>query len=923
MLARRVWACAGLIVLAGCLDFSQAGKIFACPGCDGGTDAGGDGGTAPTCQCVIPGATCEGNTRLAPAVVRCLDDGGCGFDFQATFCPNGCSSGVCIGSPCSGVVCNQPPPAICVDSNTLRVYANLGSCLGGGCSYTSADVSCACQNGACAGNLCEGVTCNQPPPAVCVGGSLRTFAPSGTCSPGNGHCTYAPTDTPCGPAGCSNGQCVGNPCVGITCDQPPAPTCVNATTVQTSISPGTCTPDGGFCSYATTQIACDGGQQCNLGECQTPPPQCNPSNCSGCCNGLTCVPFSAQSSGECGSGAMGCAACGTSSPVCQAGACVNECVGVTCNEPPSPTCLNSSTLVTYTGPGTCSPATGTCSYPSNQQSCSGGDVCQAGQCVPTATCTLQVSPNPLSFGSVAANTEPTLSLTLTNAGAANCTITQVALVTGSDPAFTLSSVPGLPLVLGANGNASVGVTFAAGNGAPALHSATVAVESSDPQDPDQPIPVNAFVTGGVYSGGWPKWHYDSFNTGRSPADTSRLAGTVAWKFNVGQPSNQKGAAGSNLESPVVDAQGNVYYQGQLGILYALNPDGGQLWHVLLPSPAADPFPATPTLLANGTMLLATGGEQNTLPNFYVLSTSGGGVLYSTPFGAGGFSSIPTLGNDGTLFLGDDDGLPGNSTTDQDDATVWSIADGGMNWVTGAAIGFLSAANSNERLSVAVAPGGNTYWCSGNQCFGMTAVDAGFLTLPTWPGLGASIGTRQDPIFDLSTTVTSAVALDPSPGGYVYAYAGWFAALQTGNGVGGVVAAINPQTGAVVWGIRLPDTVVDIGLNVTAADYGNAPPAIASDSTVYVGHADGLRALDGKSGGTKWLFPCDNVTSGPAIGGDGTIFFGSHNGTFYAVYPDGGQRFTVDAGSIISGSPAIALDGTVYFVSDDGFLYALK
>jgi outer membrane protein assembly factor BamB len=73
---------------------------------------------------------------------------------------------------------------------------------------------------------------------------------------------------------------------------------------------------------------------------------------------------------------------------------------------------------------------------------------------------------------------------------------------------------------------------------------------------------------------------------------------------------------------------------------------------------------------------------------------------------------------------------------------------------------------------------------------------------------------------------------------------------------------------------------------------------------------------------KWLFKSACATDGPAIGADGTVYFGTKDGTFYALNPDGTLRFQLKAGGQISSAPAIANDGSVYFVADDGFLYAI-
>ncbi|NMO16789.1 hypothetical protein HPC49_09085 [Pyxidicoccus fallax] len=176
---------------------------------------------------------------------------------------------------------------------------------------------------------------------------------------------------------------VDNPgqCQGVACNQPPASTCLDATTVQQYVSPGTCAPSTTTCSYSPQRVTCTGGQQCSGGRCVTPPPTCNASNCNGCCNGTTCVAVSSQSNGRCGSGGNSCEACGSSEPVCQAGACVNLCQGVTCDQPPASTCLDATTVQQYVSPGTCAPSTGTCSYSPQTVACASESVCQAGACV--------------------------------------------------------------------------------------------------------------------------------------------------------------------------------------------------------------------------------------------------------------------------------------------------------------------------------------------------------------------------------------------------------------------------------------------------------------------------------------------------------------------------------------------------------------
>jgi outer membrane protein assembly factor BamB len=114
-----------------------------------------------------------------------------------------------------------------------------------------------------------------------------------------------------------------------------------------------------------------------------------------------------------------------------------------------------------------------------------------------------------------------------------------------------------------------------------------------------------------------------------------------------------------------------------------------------------------------------------------------------------------------------------------------------------------------------------------------------------------------------------------------------------------------------------------GAGITGAEYGNASPAVAKNGNVYVGNGDWLRAINGKTGAVVWFFPSACVTDAPAIGADGTVFFGTKDGTFYALNSNGSLRFSLKAGGQIAGAPAIANDWTVCFVADDGFLYKIQ
>ncbi len=102
------------------------------------------------------------------------------------------------------------------------------------------------------------------------------------------------------------------------------------------------------------------------------------------------------------------------------------------------------------------------------------------------------------------------------------------------------------------------------------------------------------------------------------------------------------------------------------------------------------------------------------------------------------------------------------------------------------------------------------------------------------------------------------------------------------------------------------------------------PAIGDDGTIYFGDWSGNIHAVNPNGTRKWKYTTgDVVTSSPAIGGDGTVYCGSHDDYVYAFYPNNGTvKWKFKTGSWVHGSPTIGDDGTIYIGSDNGYLYAL-
>jgi outer membrane protein assembly factor BamB len=99
------------------------------------------------------------------------------------------------------------------------------------------------------------------------------------------------------------------------------------------------------------------------------------------------------------------------------------------------------------------------------------------------------------------------------------------------------------------------------------------------------------------------------------------------------------------------------------------------------------------------------------------------------------------------------------------------------------------------------------------------------------------------------------------------------------------------------------------------------------------------------GTIKWIFKPQNMQpdlrllfdSSAIIGQDGTIYVGSHENNFYAINPDGTQKWMIDFGQpvlIVGGmsdgykkgvhsSAAISADGTIYIRSFSNYLFAIN
>lgn len=93
------------------------------------------------------------------------------------------------------------------------------------------------------------------------------------------------------------------------------------------------------------------------------------------------------------------------------------------------------------------------------------------------------------------------------------------------------------------------------------------------------------------------------------------------------------------------------------------------------------------------------------------------------------------------------------------------------------------------------------------------------------------------------------------------------------------------------------------------------------------------APPGTSATLRWIFTADDdIYTSPTLAADGTLYFGTLAGSFYALTPGSSsatKKWSITlpayngADASITSSPALAPDGTIYFAAYDHKLYALN
>jgi outer membrane protein assembly factor BamB len=336
---------------------------------------------------------------------------------------------------------------------------------------------------------------------------------------------------------------------------------------------------------------------------------------------------------------------------------------------------------------------------------------------------------------------------------------------------------------------------------------------------------------------WPKQRGDLQNTSRTSAPTA--GGTLLWKsiwFSNGV-----------RNSAVVDTSGDVYVGSGYGYLYKFNGrTGDEMWERGI-GPAGGA--SSPALAHNGTVFVVARSPFE-IGVVAALRTDTGAFRWKRQIGEKDFGAIksPTLGPNGTLYVGSVRSFYAlNSATGE---TIWE-----------------KTMKSLDDSAAAIGMDGTVYVCGENLFALDPATGATKWTFNAEPGetyTSACVG-ADGTVYVLGLALH---ALDPGTGAIKWKYVpaeritirpaiGRDGTIYTGAST---LVALNPADGTQKW-------TTPIGKYPWFQDL-----AIVSDGTIYA-VGDRLFAIDGVTGAKKWEFNPGYSIAPPAVGPDGTVYFG--------------------------------------------------
>jgi outer membrane protein assembly factor BamB len=402
----------------------------------------------------------------------------------------------------------------------------------------------------------------------------------------------------------------------------------------------------------------------------------------------------------------------------------------------------------------------------------------------------------------------------------------------------------------------------------------------DPDVASSPVTVDV-ASKGLATNSWAKFRGDIHNTGQASGSvTGDPAGSPLWEYITG--------ASLVFASPVagpynpITNSWDVYVGSYDSTFYCLDgKTGAERWTFL----TGGPIESTPALSKDNTVYIGSGDGK-----LYALDADTGTLLWEFQADGAIFGG-PTLSSDGGVYFGTGAGTPGAGGTlykldAESGAEVWS-RNIGTEIET-------SPALSRDEATLYV--GGRNGQVSG-------IVAATGANVPGWPvPTGATI-------------FVSSPAVDGAGNVYIGSFDGKLYSIAPSGSINWSFSTGSP----IVASPALVSSTGGVATRVYVVNYDN-----------NTGNRDSrLFALSG-AGEELWRYPADNsgetidlISSSPAIGRNGNVYFGSNNHSVYAVSSTGSLVWQLDAGDIVESSPSFGPDGTLYFGSWNGRVIAVR
>jgi outer membrane protein assembly factor BamB len=337
---------------------------------------------------------------------------------------------------------------------------------------------------------------------------------------------------------------------------------------------------------------------------------------------------------------------------------------------------------------------------------------------------------------------------------------------------------------------------------------------------------------------------------------------LKWSFDVGS---------SILGSPLIGADGTIYFGTLNGKIFAINPDGSTIWT----------YATDDSLLSSGA--IGTGGtlyfsSQN--GNLFAINPNG--TLKWVYVTGNIVKASPVIGEDGSIYIGTTEGVL--FSIDINGRLNWKFSTGGIDSAVAIDKGNNIIVGSRDGNVYSVKADGTLNWKSN-------------LETSLWsPALD-----KNNNIYINSVNNRFLYVLN-SQGKQIGAFR--LDSIAQHESVPAIGADGNLYLGA----DRLYK-LASTGRGWVSEVYNCSTPIVGADGTLYVG----TKSLSGsfygvnKDGTRKWVFPVGGIENAPALNKDGTIYVGSRDGKLYAIDTMPLQVINSD---IVNGSNNISVDKSI-------------